>query len=149
MTHMYVDHTNNGEGIMGTLGAVEHTQHEEAGYSYAEYVAAGGRIDEGNHTRVMDRVHGRTDDGSEDSAWNQTNITAEISGISFEEITRETGVDPRRVYALLRNDMGPADVEHHHAQMSDQQLLVEALRMLGREDAVNAIMAKHPHIQFS
>lgn len=122
----------------------------EMDYSYAGYVALGGRIDEENYSRVMKRVREESQaDFAEDFANDQTKITADISGISLDAIRNETGVDPRFIYGILRHDIGPDDVEHHHGQMSDQQLLVESLRMLEQGSAAQAIIARHPHIQFN
>ena len=122
-------------------------QEEEPKYSYAGYVACGGRIDEVNYRRVMRAVQAAPT--PEMYAKRQTEITAEISGVSLDAIGDETGIDPRAVYGILRHDNMPPEAKDHHAQMSDQQLLVESLRMLEQDSAVQAIMDKHPHIQFN
>lgn len=116
-------------------------------YSYEGYVACGGRIDEVNYRRVMKAVQNAPLDG--ESAKRQTDITALISGVSLEAIRNDTGIDPRAIYGILRHDHMPLEVKAHHTQMSDQQLLVESLRMLEQEGAVQAIMDKHPHIEFN
>ena len=122
-------------------------QEEEPGYSYAGYVACGGRIDEVNYRRVMKAI--QNNPSIDVYAKRQTEITAEISGVSLDTIRNETGIDPRAIYGILRYDHMPPGAKDHHGQMSDQQLLVESLRMLEQSDAVQAIVDKHPHIQFN
>lgn len=122
-------------------------QEEAPKYSYAGYVACGGRIDEVNYRRVMKAV--QNDPSAAMNTNRQTEITAEISGVSLEAIRNDTGIDPRAIYGILRNDHRPPDATDHHVQMSDQQLLVESLRMLEQESAVQAIIDKHPHIGFN
>lgn len=119
-------------------------------YSYADYVALGGRIDEANFTRVMERALVETKANlGEGFSKNQTGLTAEISGVNLDAVTAEAGIDPRCIYGILRYDEKPKDVEYHHGAMSDQVLLVESLRMVGAVEAVNAIVEKHPHIPFN
>jgi hypothetical protein len=117
-------------------------------YSYAGYVAHGGRIDEGNYMRVMKAVEQLCDGCAGDNAVRQTRIAAEISGISLEAIRERKGIDPRCIYGILRTDNMPSATVHHHAQMCDQQLLVEVLRMLEDESARVAMIAAHPNISF-
>ncbi len=117
----------------------------EPKFTYAGYLACGGRIDEENYERVMERAR---QEKHENFAADQTKVTADISGISLEAIGTEAGIDPRVVYGILRHDEKPAETPHHHAQMSDQLLLVEALRMLEQGDAAARVIAKHPHMSF-
>lgn len=54
------------------------------------------------------------------------------------------GIDPRvKLYAIMRADNKPEDVEYHHSQMSDQRLFAEALRMLGDADALNKLIGAY------
>ncbi len=121
-------------------------QEEVPKYSYAGYVACGGRIDEVNYRRVMKIIQNYP---MSEMSKHQTEITAEISGVSLDAIRNDTGIDPRAIYGILRNDHIPPEEKNHHMQMSDQQLLVESLRMLEQSDAVQAIVDKHPHIEFN
>ena len=121
-------------------------QEEDPKYSYAGYVACGGRIDEVNYRRVMKAIQ---DEPAAEMSKGQTEITAEISGVSLDAIRDATGIDPRAIYGILRHDHMPPELKDHHVKMSDQQLLVESLRMLEQSDAVQAIMDKHSHIQFN
>lgn len=121
-------------------------EEEAPKYSYAGYVACGGRIDEVNYRRVMKTI--QNNPGPEMSK-RQTEITAEISGVSLDAIRNDTGIDPRAIYGILRHDHMPPEAKDHHGQMSDQQLLVESLRMLEQGDAVQAIVDKHTHMQFN
>ncbi len=122
----------------------------ESGFSYGNYVALGGRINEKDFTRVMARAQVETNTTrGEGFSKNQTGITAEISGVDLDAVRDEFGVDPRCVYGILRHDEKPTGVEYHHGAMSDQALLVESLRMIGAISAVDAIIAKHPHIAFN
>lgn len=123
-------------------------------YTYAGYASLGGRIDEENYQRVMKKaleISQVSDHEVMNSAAAQTKHSAEISGVSLDRIHEETGIDPRAIYAILRNDIAPDGVAHHHVQMSDQQLLVEALRMLEQEHAVRAVIKAEElsHISFN
>lgn len=122
-------------------------QEEEPGYSYAGYVACGGRIDEVNYRRVMKAV--QNNPLIDVYAKHRTNTTAEISGVSLDAIRNATGIDPRAIYDILRNDRKPPEAKDHHGQMSDQHLLVESLRMLEQSDAVEAIVDNHKNFQFN
>ncbi len=117
-------------------------------YSYGRYLALGGRIDEENYGRVMKRVIAESG-LVQHFARIQTSTTAAISGISLCAVRDETGVDPRFIYGILRHDVASDNIKHHHSQMSDQELLVESLRMLERKEESLAVIAKHPHITFS
>lgn len=144
---MYRDISGNGEGANMTTPSIE--SNGEWNYSYSGYVALGGRIDEANYNRVMERVREESQAGlTHSSLAQQTHVTAEISGISLDALSEETSVDARHIYEILRHDVRPKDVEHHHGSMSDQQLLVESLRMLEQGDAAEAIIATHPHMPF-
>jgi hypothetical protein len=91
-----------------------------APYSYAGYVDGGGRIDEVNYQRVM-------------------RLASEGSSVG--------AIEEEVLYRILRNDWDPGN-RNHHGVMSDQELRVETLRMLGDTDAVEAFKSAHPHMQF-
>lgn len=144
---MYREISENGAGGDMTTPSVE--SKGERNYSYAGYVAAGGRIDEENYHRVMNRARDASQSGFRgDAAADQSGVTARISGISLDAIREEIGIDPRIIYEILRSDVRPTDAKHHHGSMSDQQLLVESLRMLEQGDAAEAIVTTHPNIPF-
>ncbi len=46
-----------------------------------------------------------------------------------------------------KNDAKP-EVKHHHSEMTDQRILVEALRMLGDVESRDRIINAHPNISF-
>ena len=74
----------------------------------------------------------------------QAVLMAQHAGI---EIDSNASNDPRVVlYGILRNDTMPQGVEYHHAQMSDQKIFAEALRMLGDKDSLEKFTAALPHI---
>src|SRR3989338_6022456 len=121
----------------------------EPPYSYEGYIAMGGRIDEENYRRVMKRASEESGHFRVGQLRDQTRITAEISGISLDAIRDDAGIDPRRIYEILRHDLKPGDAKHHHSQMSYQELLVESLRMLEQGDGVSAVLKKHSNISFN
>lgn len=128
-----------------TAATIEH----EPKYSYAGYVAVGGRIDEANYQRVMKRASEESGHFRVNHLRDQTRSTADVSGVSLDAVRDDVGIDPRCIYEILRYDEKPADAKDHHSQMSDQELLVESLRMLEQGSAAQAIIDKHPHISFS
>ncbi len=77
----------------------------------------------------------------------QVKEIAKYSGIEL----RDSGdtLDPRIVlYVILRGDVRPEGVKHHHSQMSDQRIFGEVLRMLGDVDSFDKLVKAHPHISF-
>ena len=141
---MYRDLENGGMGIPETSIP---QQEEEPKYSYAGYFECGGRIDEVNYRRLMKAI--QNEPSIDVYAKRQTEIAAEISGVSLDAIRNATGIDPRAIYGILRRDRKPPEVKDHHGQMSDQELLVESLRMLEQSDAVKAIVGEHKNFQFN
>lgn len=147
--------TENQEEVVGDVEvAVPTTREAESKYSYAGYVACGGRINETDYNRVMllaskSMPYTPRVNQSGVPMGDQTKITSEISGVDIGAITAETGIDPRCIYDILRHDEKPADAQYHHGAMSDQALLVESLRMLEQGSAAQAIADRHPNIQFT
>jgi hypothetical protein len=59
----------------------------------------------------------------------------------------ENTIDQRTIlYATLRSDVAPKEVEHHHSQMSDQRLFAEVLRMLGDVESLDKMIEAYPNI---
>lgn len=123
--------------------------HREGGpsYSYRGYLALGGRIDEATYNEAMAAVSDHVPE--KPFTKRQVNNIAGISEISLDNIQAETGIDPVVIYDFLRHHKKPADAQFHHGAMFDQQLMVEALRMLEQEDAVKKIIEKHDNLSFS
>ncbi len=148
--HMHKESIENygrGDGVPETSATLPEGNKE---YSYAGYIAHGGRIDEENYTRVMETASKKSDESyPEDSVHHQTQTVEAISGISLDAIGDSAGIDPRLVYRILRTDVMSSGQTYHHGQMHDQQLLVETLRMLEETAAVNAVIAAHPNISFN
>lgn len=117
--------------------------------SYAEYIRHGGRINETDYQSALSRV--QIGNANENFKKNAKNM-ADFYGISLKELRSE--IDPCVLYAILREDIGARELEYHHSQMGDQQILVEALRMLEQDTAAQIIISRHtspnkPHINFS
>lgn len=108
---------------------------------YQEYRALGGIINEAEYVSALEKMK---ETGTADSmTTTQAGVIARVAGIEFG------ANDPRVVlYGILRNDANTSGAEHHHSQMSDQQLFVEALRMLEDKESVQKVIQAHPHISF-
>jgi len=112
--------------------------------AYGNYRELGGIINEKDCVSALDRV-GETTTFNKSLIRQAENI-AKYAGIVLEN---SDGVDPRvKLYAVLRTDNKPEDVEYHHSQISDQRLFAEALRMLGDVDSLNKVIAAYPNISF-
>lgn len=69
----------------------------------------------------------------------QAKHIATFAGIELQNA--ENRDDPRiKLYAILRSDEKPEEIKWHHAQMSDQRLFAEVLRILGSTDALNKLI---------
>lgn len=111
--------------------------------SYAGYVRCGGLINETDYQSAMERADaGKVNEVLERHVENM----AEFSGVSLDAIRIETGIDPRVLYGILREDVGAEGLKHHHSQMSDQKLFVETLHMLQKDDAACAVENAYPNI---
>ncbi|OGG45817.1 hypothetical protein A2673_04045 [Candidatus Kaiserbacteria bacterium RIFCSPHIGHO2_01_FULL_50_13] len=110
--------------------------------AYDNYRTLGGIINEKDYTSALGRA--------EKTATLNTTLVQQAKNIAtYAGIVLKNSGDPRvNLYAALRADNKPKDVEHHHSQMSDQRLFAEALRMLGDTDALNKTIAAYPNISF-
>jgi len=102
---------------------------------YRQYREMGGIINEKDFTRVLNEA------ADINSARPNTLLRhyAQKAGI-------EVTVEAEKIYTLLRDEVKPKDVDHHHAQMSDQQLLAEVLRMLGDSGSLARLKQQYPMI---
>ena len=118
-------------------------QTEECGV-YDRYQKLGGIINEKDCTSALERAE-KTAVFSESLIRQAENI-AKYAGIVLGD---SGGVDPKvKLYAVLRADKKPKDVEYHHSQMSDQRLFAEAVRILEDIDSLNKMIAAYPNIAF-
>ena len=112
--------------------------------SYHQYKEQGGIINEQDYQNALQRAN----DSS--TIFNKTlRVQAEgIAGFAEIELHNEAGViDPRiKLYVILRGDVGPAEVKHHHDEMSDQRLFAEALRMLGDTESLDKMIRAYKDI---
>jgi len=112
--------------------------------TYNKYQELGGIINEKDYVSALERAE-------KTATFNRTLIQqaeniAEYAGIVLEN---SGGIDPKvKLYAVLRADNKPKDVEYHHSQMSDQRLFAEALRILGDVDSLNKVITAYPNISF-
>ena len=114
-------------------------------YGYQRYQELGGIINEKDYTSAMTRAKDAIT--IHETQRIQAEHIAGYAGIELNK-TKDT-IDQRIVlYGILRSDVSPEGVEHHHQQMSDQQIFVEALRMLGDTESVNKMIKAHPNISF-
>jgi hypothetical protein len=114
--------------------------------AYQQYRKLGGIINENDYRIILIRALG-VPRSSETSVLQVENI-AEKAGIALHDAGGAT--DPRTIlYGILRPDTKPADVQYHHAQMSDQRLFAEVLRILGDDDSLKKLIEKYPNIPFS
>ena len=112
---------------------------------YRQYRELGGIINEQDYDSALLRA-GNTTTLDKTRAAQAENI-ARFAGIELHNT--KDHLDPITVlYGILRADIRPEKVRHHHSQMSDQRLFAEALRMLGNIDALNKLIWAHPHISF-
>ena len=114
-------------------------------YSYQRYLELGGIINENDYNNAMTRAKKTTviDKIQKTQAENIANYS-EIELHSTSDIP-----DPIiTLYGILRSDIQPKKVKHHHSQMSDQRIFVEALRMLGDVESLEKMVKTYPHISF-
>ena len=111
--------------------------------NYSSYQKLGGVINEKDYLSTQLRAKFETTPSASTVA--QVEVMARVAGI---ELHTQSGAADERIilYGILRADNKPADVEHHHAQMGDQQLFAEALKMVGDSDSLAKLIASHPAI---
>ena len=112
---------------------------------YQRYQELGGIINENDYRSALLRAINASTLNKTRTA--QAENIARVSGI--ELYGTEDNPNPITIlYGVLRADIRPEKVRHHHSQMCDQNLFAEALRMLGDVDALNKLIHAHPHISF-
>lgn len=119
--------------------------------NYQHYVELGGIINEKDYQSALGRMNntstlGRRSPQIIDSIQQAVN-TARYAGIEL----KDSGdvLDPKiRLYVILRLDVRPEGVEHHHSQMGDQRIFGEVLRMLGDADSLDKLVKAYPNISF-
>ncbi len=119
--------------------------------NYQRYMELGGIINKKDYQSALDRMNNT-------HALDRKN--PQVRSLIFQamEITRDARIelndskdvlDPKIVlYVILRSDVKPKDVEHHHSQMSDQNIFGEVLRMLGDADSLDKLIRAYPNISF-
>lgn len=113
--------------------------------SYQQYLELGGIINEKDYKYALARAQ-KTTTLSEARIRQAENIV-KFAGIELHNT--EGAIDQRiMLYGILRSDVRPEGIKHHHSQMSDQRIFVEALRMLGDIESINKMIKKYPNISF-
>lgn len=112
---------------------------------YQQYRELGGIINENDYRSALLRAVNTTT--LDKTRIGQAENIARFAGIKLHNT--EEVLDQRTIlYGILRADIRPEKVRHHHSQMSDQRLFAEALRMLEDVDALNKLIRAHPNISF-
>lgn len=112
--------------------------------AYRQYVDLGGIINEKDYASAMERA----DDTVVDET-TMAQVKVMTGHAKIELYNTNDSIDQRiKLYKILRNDVRPEGVKYHHSSMSDQQIFVEALRMLGDKESVNKMIETHPNISF-
>jgi hypothetical protein len=106
--------------------------------SYEKYKVSGGRLSPEEYRNVLARFA----DGKE-------NPSASLSSAHANSMARAAGItltsEAVSLYGKLRAEQ-PDPEKEHYSEMSDQQLLAEALRISGDTRSLTAFMEKYPHI---
>jgi len=114
--------------------------------SYGHYLELGGIINEKDYESAIARAKNTAAPNM--MLIKKAERIAKFAGIKLRHA--ENSPDQRTIlYAILRADTGPAELEYHHDQMSDQRLFAEALRMLEDVDSLDKLINAYPHISFS
>ena len=114
-------------------------------YNYQHYLELGGIINEDDYNSALTRAKGSI------SLNNAHRKQAESIARFLEiELHNTENTPDRRIvlYGVLRGDIRPEGVKNHHDQMCDQQIFVEALRMLGDFESVEKAIKAYPNISF-
>ena len=126
---------------------MENEPSENSGYE--RYVKLGGIINQEDYNSALSRLEiAETNDEPLDEK--QTSYVQKL--LKYADIELGSGDRAYRIvklYSILRADTRPEKVKYHHDQMSDQQILVEALRILDDENAVSSMIAKYTNILFN
>ena len=131
-------------GVHLSLMKAEHPE-EKAGRTYARYKELGGIINENDYAAAFARAERSV--ALDPKFIAQSESIASFAGIALHN--SKEAADPRAaLYVILRSDMKPEGVAHHHSQMSDQRLFAEAVRMAEDTDALQKLIAAYPNIAF-
>ena len=111
--------------------------------SYHRYRKLGGIINEQDYKSALARAESvATFDKTRRT---QAEGIARFAKIELHNV--EGVIDPRiKLYVILRGDVRPEGVKHHHDEMSDQRLFAEALRMLGDAESLDKMIEAYPNI---
>ena len=110
--------------------------------NYQRYLELGGIIYKKDYDNALERAENTT-------AIDEILIMQADNIAKFAEIQLSGRLDKRTIlYGILRRDVRPKEVEHHHSRMSDQQIFVEALRMLGDAESLDKMIKAYPNISF-
>ena len=113
--------------------------------NYQGYLDLGGIINEKDYDEALKKA--RSMASIERALISQAENIAKFAGIELHGTGDSP--DPRVIlYGVLRTDVRPEGVKHHHDGMTDQAIFMEALRMLGDAESVDKMIKKHPHISF-
>ncbi|OHB14661.1 MAG: hypothetical protein A2431_00430 [Candidatus Zambryskibacteria bacterium RIFOXYC1_FULL_39_10] len=111
--------------------------------SYREYQELGGIINKKDYTNALMMAENTTILDKTRIA--QAENIARFVGIELHNT--ENAIDQKiALYAILRSDLKPKEVEHHHSQMGDQRLFAEVLRMLGDVESLDKMIKSYPNI---
>ena len=115
--------------------------------NYQKYQDLGGIINEKDYDNALERAWHMTMQGVNETLIKQVEVMSKFAGIELD--SAKNAINPRVIlYSILRSDVRPKGIRHHHSQMSDQRIFVEALRMLGDTESVNKMIKAHPNISF-
>ena len=115
--------------------------------NYQNYVELGGIINEKDYDSALTRLKEAEieQDIPNKSQIKQAEVMLNFAGIElvFRDIYRMV-----KLYSILRDDVRSEGVKYHHDQMCDQQIFVEALRMLGDIESRDKMINAYPNISF-
>ncbi|MDO8600117.1 MAG: hypothetical protein Q7R73_00665 [bacterium] len=124
---------------------VQENIEKDAQHSYQHYKELGGIINEKDYQSALDRAKNIMISDNE-FAISQVNVMARTSGITLHN-SKDASDQRIILYGILRTDFkSKEEAEYHHADMSNQKLFAEVLRMLGDEDSLKKLIEAHPHI---
>lgn len=115
------------------------------GTKHHQYQELGGIINETDYNSTLERAKNTTT--LDEALIKQAEKIAKFAGIELQNT--ENTIDPRTIlYGILRRDVTPKDIRHHHGSMSDQRIFMEALRMLKDVESLDKMIKAYPNISF-
>lgn len=108
------------------------------GRKYEEYMASRGILNQEQYLDVLNLAAHGGDVSSESLSPGHAKFMAENAGISLSP-------EAVSIYQILR-DKKPDSANQNFSGLSDQELLAEALHIVGDTDSRNAFEKKYPHI---